>query len=32
MLTIGVEEAELVGGEATGRRHGGRRRRGGLSV
>jgi hypothetical protein len=23
MLTIGVEEAELVGGEATGRRHGG---------
>jgi len=29
-LTVGVEEAELLGGEATGRRHGGgRRRRGG---
>jgi len=25
-LTIGLEEAELVGGEATGRRHGGVRR------
>jgi hypothetical protein len=22
-LTVGIEEAELVGGEATGRRHGG---------
>jgi hypothetical protein len=23
VLTVGIEEAELVGGEATGRRHGG---------